>query len=234
MKYKVGDKFRMVDGGIASVEGARCDIYKVIDDGGVNYVTNAYISHQIISEITDELIDRFKKEKIAWHFKNKEDYEKTLDILYSKGVVYKSKRWLFNFNCIQYYSEQESLYRENLEYYRKEEFEIIEIINPVYVPKFDLPCEHFETTHVWVETSDGKRLTKPMYKGYDCEKMFQQYMQQKKIPDLENKVENQQKEIVRLNQRNEQYQEQMKILLDDVNFYKGRISVVRDILDYED
>ena len=217
MKYKVGDKFRMVNGGIAKVEGARYDVYKVIDDGGVNYVTNAYISHQIISEITDELIDRFRKEKIAWHFKNKEDYSKMLYLLSNKGIGFhfavESPEEFFDKKkdfCLNLYSLKLHLQYGGLDNHIKDGYEIIEIMNPVYVPKFYLPCGHYETTHVWVETSDGKRLTKPMYKGIDCELLFQQYMQQKKIPDLEKKVENQRNEIQGLNKQNTELKQRNK------------------------
>ena len=63
-----------------------------------------------------------------------------------------------------------------------------EMIDYKIEPKFDLPCEHFETTNVWVETDDGRRLTKPMYKGIDCEKMYQEYIKtkafEKEVKDL--------------------------------------------------
>ena len=216
MKYKVGDKFRMVDGGIASVEGARCDVYKVIDDGGVNYVTNAYISHLVISEITDELIDRLKNEKIAWHFKSNEDYVKVLKMLEDKGM---------DFN--RYFSHPELLFANDMEdfairysscsltyddysYLKERGYEIIEIMKPVYVPKKlvidqvngDIKVHGYSLKIINdIFYADGLRLEyqdgKLCYKGIDCEVLFQQYMQQKKIPDLEKKVENQRKEVMK-------------------------------------
>ena len=220
MKYKVGDKFRMVNGGIAKVEGARYDVYKVIDDGGVNYVTSAYISHLVISEITDELIDRFKKEKIAWHFDDKYSYHKALQILEKEGITFNEKN-----ECKEYFDIYEKFgiaYHGgfgfgDLEYFKSKGYEIIEIMNPVYVNTLTVTFQPLEFTYART------------YKGIDCEAMFQQYMQQKKIPDLEKKVENQRKEIVRLNQRIEQYQEQMKILLEDRSLYKNRLDVIKEL-----
>ena len=185
MKYKVGDKVRTNKGKVGiithdwgEIEWETTD-YILDDKLGVRI---SDISHLIISEITDEMIDRFKKEKIAWHFKSEEDYEKTLDILYNKGLTYGAKRWKFFKECISFHDE--TLWRADIKFYQEEEYEIIEIMNPVYVPtptkqeQFD---ENFETTDIWVETQWGKRLTKPMYKGIDCELLYQHYINIKSL-----------------------------------------------------
>ena len=217
MKYKVGDKVRLENGVVCTISSYYAELGCQFPDafkckGEVNGndiapVRLKSISHLVISEITDEFIDRFKNEKIAWHFKKKEDYEKTLDILYSKGVVYKSPRWLFNYNCIHYNFEQEWLERQNIGYYKKEEFEIIEIMNPVYVPinlKIDdewinIDVIRFVENNLWAQYKDYKKQY--YYKNQNVEEMFQQYMQQNKIPDLENKVENQKEEIKNLHEK---------------------------------
>ena len=255
MKYKVGDKFRMVDGGIASVEGARCDIYKVIDDGGVNYVTNAYISHQIISEITDELIDRFKKEKIAWHFKSEEDYEKALDILYRKRIHYGLSRYGFDYNCINYRKDEDSLYRQNIEHYQKEGYEIIEIMNPVYVPKKlvidevngDIKVHGYSLKIINdIFYADGLRLEyqdgKLCYKGIECEVLFQGYQT---MQFFEKKFKEQQDDINTLHYRldcakyeRERYLKEnndLKQMIKNQQFviqsHREKLGTIRDVLD---
>lgn len=268
MKYKVGDRVRMADNvfyikkdDVCTIKRIDDDLFYFLDEEENVGMTKGMFSHLVISEITDEMINRFKNEKIAWHFKKKEDYEKTLDILYSKGVVYKSQRWLFNYNCIQYNFEQEGLERQNIGHFKKEEFEIIEIMNPVYVHSnlkideewIDIDVVRYVENNLWTQYKDYKKQY--YYKNQNVEVMFQQYMQQKKIPDLEKKVENQKVEIKNLHNKidelqktltyemsysktlakeNYELKKQIGILLDDVSFYKGRISVAREILDYED
>lgn len=183
MKYKVGDKFRMVDGGIASVEGARCDVYKVIEGDGVNYVTSAYITRQIISEITDEVIDRFKKEKIAWHFQSEQDYYKILDILKTKEIKFvgedKPQKYFYNYEefCIRFDYEFKRLYYAGVDFYVSEGYEIIEIMNPVYVPPKVKTIKQEVFNMIY---NDDVRLESgiviPIYKGIDCELLYQHYI----------------------------------------------------------
>ena len=251
MKYKVGDKVRMSGGDVITIERfvdtyAYHNMFVCVENNLMYF--NSGISHLVISEITDELIDRFKNEKIAWHFKNREDYRKVLNILEDKGMEFNR---YFNHPELLFTTEMkdfniryvpEGLTYDNYLYLKEIGYEIIEIMNPVYVPSI--------TRFIF-----DNFIAPPQYKGYDCEVLFQQYMQQKKIPDLEKKVENQKVEIKNLHNKinefqnvltfemsysktlakeNDELKKQIEILLDDVNFYKGRISVAREILDYED
>ena len=232
MKYKVGDKVRLDSGIIVDIRkiGLTDEVY-----GGVAnekyglYFLKSEILHLVISEITDELIDRFKNDKIAWHFKKKEDYEKTLDILYSKGVVYKSQRWLFNYNCIQYNFEQEWLERQNIGYYKKEEFEIIEIMNPVYVPFTDF-TEEIEVNGIYKYDNclKGNVKGKPVYKGIDCEVLYQHYIN---IQSLGKKNIDLWNEIQRLTKENDDLKRDKEKMLKDLDkmmFQLGRIAGIVD------
>ena len=226
MKYKVGDRVRLKNGLVCTISSYYAELGCQFPDafickgeyGGKDIapVRLKDISHLVISDITDEMINRFKKEKIAWHFKSEQDYEKTLDILYNKELKFSFTKWRFADNCINY--DEHSLYRENLEFYKSDGYEIIEIMNPVYVPSI--------TRFIF-----DNFIAPPQYKGIDCEVMFQQYMQQKKIPDLEKKVENQRNEIQRLTKENDvlkRDKEKMLKDLDKMMFQLGRIAGIVD------
>ena len=251
MKYKVGDRVRMADNlfdikkdDVCTIKRIDDDLFYFLDKEENVGMTKGIFSHLVISEITDELIDRFKKEKIAWYFKSKEDYGKILDILEDKGIEF--TRWenfpIRRFDthkvfCISVEKGVQFLISNGFDFFKNKGYEIIEIMNPVYVPInlkiddewIDIDVVRYVENNLEPQYKDYKKQY--YYKNQNVEEMFQQYMQQKKIPDLDKKVENQRNEIVRLNQRIEQYQKQIVILLDDRSLYKSRLSVIKELCD---
>jgi hypothetical protein len=99
--------------------------------------------------------------------------------------------------------------------------------------------------------SDGLRLSYQdgilRYKGVDCEGMYQQYMQQKKIPDLEKKVEEQRKQLNGAynkidelkkrckfqHEKNRELKEKMMADLDKMTFQLARIAGILDEDDFD-
>jgi hypothetical protein len=222
MKYKVGDRVRLDSGELVDIRkiGLTDEVYGgVANESYGLYFLKSEISHIIISEITDELIDRFKKEKIAWHFKNKEDYSKMLYLLSNKGIGFHfavdSPEEFFDKKkdfCLNLYSLKLHLQYGGLDYHVKDGFEIIEIMKPVYVPInlkiddewIDIDVIRFVENNLEPQYKDYKKQY--YYKNQNIEVMFQQYRQQKKIPDLEKKIENQKVEIKNLHNKIDEMQ----------------------------
>ena len=266
MKYKVGDKVRMGGGDVITIERF-VDTYAfhnmfVCVENNLMYF-NSGISHLVISEITDELIDRFKKEKTAWHFKSKEDYMNTLDILESKSIKFTYLK-IDDLNYI--FSREEefcivfSLYNNRLgycnkKYFKENGYEIIEIMNPVYVPKKlvidqvngDIKVHGYSLKIINdIFYADGLRLEyqdgKLCYKGIDCEVLFQGY-QTKQL--FEKKFKEQQDDINTLHYRldcakyeRERYLKEnndLKQMIKNQQFviqsHREKLGTIRDVLD---
>jgi hypothetical protein len=209
MKYKVGDRVRMSGGDVVTIKELFTILYtNMFWAREVEHVFLIRdISQLIISEITDELIDRFKKEKIAWHFKSKEDYEKALDILAKKNIIFSNGNVgneyfdIYKDFCISYWG---GLGYGDLGYHKSKGYEIIEIMKPVYVPSISrFIFDNFITAD------------RPQYRGIDCEVMYQKF---KNVVDLEEKVRNQKVEIKNLHNKIEEMQ---KTLSYEMNYGKS-------------
>ena len=228
MKYKVGDRVRLKDGHLLYLgEQYFHESFLVKNHIRKNYITSSEISHLVISEITDELINRFKKEKIAWHFKSEEDYGKALDILYNKELKFYFKRWEFEYDCINY--DEHSLYRENFENYKSDGYEIIEIMKPVYVPFTDF-TEEIEVNGIYKYDNclKGNVKGKPMYKGIDCEVMYQHYIN---IQSLGKKNIDLWNEIQRLTKENDDLKQMIKNQQFVIQSHREKLGTIRDVLD---
>ena len=153
MKYKVGDRVRLKNGLVCTISSYYAELGCQFPDafickgeyGGKDIapVRLKDISHLVISDITDEMINRFKKEKIAWHFKNKEDYSKMLYLLSNKGIGFHfavdSPEEFFDKKkdfCLTFYSLKLHLQYGGLDGYVKDGYEIIEIMNPFRIRKY--------------------------------------------------------------------------------------------------
>ena len=132
------------------------------------------------------MIDRFKKEKIAWHFKSKEDYVKVLEILEKYGITFNNNKNgakdyfdIYEEFGIAYYG---GFGFSCLDYFKSNGYEIIEIMNPVYVPmriEIDLVNGTMKKdgVDIWCQPKlvNGWTELHTQYKGIDCELMYQEY-----------------------------------------------------------
>ena len=269
MKYKVGDRVRMCDCvyivkdcSIRQCDGANLyDLY-ANEFNRIFLVREDKISHLVISEITDELINRFKKEKIAWHFKNKEDYSKMLYLLSNKGIGFhfavESPEEFFDKKkdfCLNLYSLKLHLQYGGLDNHIKDGYEIIEIMNPVYVPKKlvidevngDIKVHGYSLKIINdIFYADGLRLEyqdgKLCYKGIECEVLFQGYQT---MQFFEKKFKEQQDDINTLHYRldcakyeRERYLKEnndLKQMIKNQQFviqsHREKLGTIRDVLD---
>ena len=152
MKYKVGDKVRISENLYFQPmikAGEVVEIIEVKDDNGSEYyymhklpdvgISEEFISHRAISQITDSDISEFKREKIAWYFDDKYSYHKALQILEKEGITFNEKN-----ECKEYFDIYEKFgiaYHGgfgfgDLEYFKSKGYEIIEIMNPFRIRKY--------------------------------------------------------------------------------------------------
>lgn len=244
MKYKVGDRVRMNDGDLVEIKHLivllafpQQDAYIIenLTTSHGEFIVSGYsIQNLVISDITDELIDRFKNEKIAWHFKKKEDYVKVLDMLEDKGMEFNRyenhPELLFTTEMKDFNIRYDSycLSYEDYLFFKEAKYEIIEIMNPIYVPLDDV----IEQEVYGMRYNDDVRLKsgiiKPMYKDIDCEVMFQQYgknvRQGQTIAQLLNDIEQLKKENADL----KWHKENMMKDLDKMTFQLSRIAGIVD------